>query len=227
MACAPDCAIEAVLFDFGGVFTGSPFHAVRESDHLGEHDPEVMIEIVFGPYDRDTDHPWHRVERGEIPIAEWVTEVTRDAEAAGVELDFGRLSEFLATAEVRHEMVAEARALRAAGYRTALVTNNVREASGAWRAMLPLDELFDVVVDSSDVGMRKPDERIFLLALERLGGIDPSRAIFLDDHPGNVAGAERAGLVAILVGDPEAAVAELRELVADDPATSPPPPAEA
>ena len=59
--------------------------------------------------------------------------------------------------------------------------------------MLPLDELFDVVIDSSEVGMRKPDPRIFHLALEQLGGVEPGRAVFLDDYPGNVVAAEARG----------------------------------
>ena len=68
-----------------------------------------------------------------------------------------------------------------------------------WRAMLPLDELFDVVIDSSEVGMRKPDPRIFHLALESLGGVEPGRAVFLDDYPGNVVAAQSVGMHAILV----------------------------
>ena len=63
---------------------------------------------------------------------------------------------------------------KADGYRTAVVTNNVKEASGGWRALLPVDELFDVVVDSSAVGVRKPDPAIFAIALEQLGGVPPS-----------------------------------------------------
>ena len=80
--------------------------------------------------------------------------------------------------------------LRADGLRTAMITNNVVEFRDYWRAMLPLDELFDVVVDSSEVGMRKPDPRIFALALDQLGRPSRRRSIFLDDHPGNIAGAE-------------------------------------
>jgi len=104
-------------------------------------------------------------------------------------------------------------ALRGEGYRTALLTNNVKEGSDTWRSLVPVDDLFDVVVDSSSVGMRKPDPRIFALTLERLGGIEAGRAVFLDDHPGNVEGARRAGLTAILVADPADAVAELDALL--------------
>jgi putative hydrolase of the HAD superfamily len=105
------------------------------------------------------------------------------------------------------------RELRAAGYRTGLVTNNALEIRERWRAVLPLDELFDVVVDSSEVGMRKPAPGIYELALGMLEGADAERAIFLDDLPANVRAAENLGMRGILVGeDPVTAIAELRIL---------------
>ena len=106
--------------------------------------------------------------------------------------------------------------LRAEGYKTGLVTNNVKEASGQWRAIVPVEDLFDAIVDSSEVGMRKPNPAIFLHALDLLGGVAPASAVFLDDAPGNVAGARRAGLHAILVdpADRAGAIDELDELLA-------------
>ena len=117
--------------------------------------------------------------------------------------------------QVQPVTVATVRSVRQAGYATALVTNNVKEAGDQWRDKVPLDELFDVVVDSSQVGVRKPDPAIYHLTLERLGGVAPERAVFLDDHPGNIAGAHRAGLHALLVddADPAAAMAALVELL--------------
>ena len=79
--------------------------------------------------------------------------------------------------------------------------------------LVPVDELFDVVVDSSAVGMRKPNPAIFHHALELLGGVPPSEAVFLDDSPGNVAGARRAGLHAIHVDELDDALAELDALL--------------
>jgi putative hydrolase of the HAD superfamily len=115
-----------------------------------------------------------------------------------------------------HEVVIERiRQLRTEGYRTGLVTNNVKEASSQWRELIPVDELFEVIVDSSEVGMRKPNPAIFLHALELLGGVPPERAVFLDDASGNVIGAQAAGLHAILVdaADPTGALAELDALL--------------
>jgi putative hydrolase of the HAD superfamily len=115
---------------------------------------------------------------------------------------------------IRDARVEAARAARAAGWRTGLITNNVREFGDAWRAMLPVDELFDVVVDSHQVGMRKPDPRIFRLALEQLGGVAPERTVFLDDFPGNLAAAKALGMRTILVDhDWDVAVTELRRLL--------------
>ena len=199
--------IEAVLFDLTGVITSSPWPALRAS---GGGD----LELIVGPYDRDTDHPWHQLERGEITIREWLPLVEKAAAEAGRELDLSPLQNLLQEMTVHTDVVAHIARLRADGYRTALVTNNVREGSATWRAMIAVDELFDVVVDSSAVGMRKPDPAIYRHTLDLLGGVTPERAVFLDDVEGNVVGARRAGLHAILVPDPPApALAELDELL--------------
>jgi putative hydrolase of the HAD superfamily len=117
--------------------------------------------------------------------------------------------------EVHDVVIERIRRLRADGYRTGLVTNNVKEASSQWRELVPVDELFEVIVDSSEVGMRKPNPAIFLHALELLGGVAAERAVFLDDASGNVVGARAAGLQAILVdaADPSVALAELDSLL--------------
>lgn len=198
--------ITTVLFDFAGVLTTSPWGALAAA---GGGDLELMI----GPYDEDTDHPWHRVERGELDIADWITEITLLAAGAGVEVDFAPLQALLGEMQVHDQVIERIRELKARGYRLGLITNNVREGSAAWRAMVPVDELFEVVVDSSEVGMRKPNPAIFLHALELLGGIAPAQAVFLDDAPGNVVGARRAGLHAIHVDDPAVALRELDELL--------------
>jgi epoxide hydrolase-like predicted phosphatase len=188
------------LFDFGGVFTPSPFDAAEELGvELGAQ-PGRLLEIVFGPYHEDTDHPWHRLERGEIPLGEAREAILALGRAEGLDADPFRLFARLGRGEgAREPMVARARGLLARGYRTALVTNNAHEFRDAWRRLVPADELFEVIVDSSEVGVRKPDPRIFELALARLGGIDPAHALFLDDAPSNVAAAEKLGIRAVLV----------------------------
>ena len=199
--------ITTVLFDFMGVLTSSPWAAMSQA-------AGGSLELLIGSYEEDGDHPWHQVERGEIPITDWVVAVTELGRAQGIEVDFAPLQAMLGEATVNHQIVERIRSLRAEGYRLGLITNNVREGSAAWRALVPVDELFDVVVDSSEVGMRKPNPAIFHHTLELLGGVPPSEAVFLDDAPGNVAGAERAGLRAILVDDPDAALVALDTLLA-------------
>ena len=208
-------AFDAVLFDFNGVLTTSPFAHMAQ---LGEDHGvggQAVLDVLLGPYDEDTDHPWHRYERGEIGGAEYATSLYARAAEQGMDVDFTVLAGLMGKLVVHDIVLERIRGLRGAGYRTGLVTNNVKDASATWRAMVPLDELFDCVVDSCEVGMRKPNAAIYLHALELLGGVDPGRAVFLDDAVGNVAGAARAGLAAILVDSdrPELALAELDALL--------------
>ncbi|CAN5825463.1 HAD-IA family hydrolase [soil metagenome] len=206
-------SIDAVLFDFAGVMTTSPFEASGAIGAAAGVAPELVLELMLGPYHEDTDHPWHRLERGEIPLSEYGLAVAAEARAAGLDLDFASLRTLFGDLAIRDDVVGRVTELRADGYATALITNNVREAAGQWRRMLALDDLFDVVVDSSAVGMRKPDPRIYLHALALLDGVAPDRAVFLDDAPGKVEGARRAGLHAIHVEDPVVALAELDVLL--------------
>ena len=203
--------VEAVLFDFGGVFTPSPFETVRAAAEALGIEGDVALELCFGPYDRDTDHAWHRMERGELALEEARLELMALYAEAGHDVDpFTLLRSMGAVDDQRDEMVARTIAIRERGVRTAVVTNNVREFGTGWRAMVPVDDLFDEIVDSSEVGMRKPDPRIYHLALERLGGIDPHAAVLLDDAPGNIAAAEAIGVRGVIVGPDR--VAAMREL---------------
>ena len=207
--------IKAVLFDFGGVFTPSPFSALRAWHAEKGLDPAVGLRAVLGPYDQDTDHPWHQLERGELSLAAAAERIKAAAAEQGLELDLFKIFKAMAgNAGVRSDMVEKALELRAAGYRTALLTNNIKEFSVGWRAMIPADDMFDVIVDSSAVGIRKPDPRIYRLALQQLG-VGPEESVFLDDAAGNVEAARAVGIHAILVEDDHTgALAELDRLLA-------------
>jgi epoxide hydrolase-like predicted phosphatase len=191
----------------------SPWDAFARAG--GDADPDVVLHLFVGDYGADGDHPWHQLERGEITMTEFGIGLLQRAADAGVELDFAALRSYHATMAAHPRMVETIAALRAEGYRTVLVTNNIKEAGDDWRSLVDLDALFDAVVDSCVVGMRKPDPAIFLHALEQVGSA-PDRAVFLDDHPVNVAGAERAGLRAILVADTDAALDALDVLLRGD-----------
>ena len=204
---------DAVIFDFSGVMVSSAFDAIGAAAADHDMDEDEFLEYLLGPYAEDTDHAWHRVERGEIGIFDWVTDTMSRAEADGIGLDLGFLTSLLGELEVYDVMVDAARRIHDAGYKTALLTNNIAEGRDSWRPLLPLDEIFDDVVDSSEVGMRKPNPAIYRLSLDRLGGIDPARAVMLDDHPGNCGGARHVGMTAILVEDPAIAAEELLALL--------------
>ena len=207
--------LRAVLFDFGGVFTPSPFSAITDAAPELGLTPEAAVELCFGTYDRDGDHPWHRLERGEISLADAREELSALAREQEIEIDilalFGRMG---SVDPDRQTMVDGARAIRERGFRTALVTNNVKEFGDGWRKMVPVDELFELVIDSSHAGVRKPDPRIFQLALDALE-VTAGESVFVDDHPGNIAAAEQLGMKTVLVGPdrPQALVA-LDELLA-------------
>ena len=209
-------SFDAVLFDFGGVFTPSPLHGLRVAAEQMGIPPDVAFATVFGGYDEDTDHPWHRLERGEVTIEDALTAITALGREAGHEIDpITLLTSGFGDSYIRDDVVMLAREVRAAGLLTAIVTNNIKEFSDAWRGLLPVGELFDLVVDSSEEGVRKPDPRIFQITLERLGGVAPERTVFLDDAPGNVRSARALGVHAIEVGPEHGpAMAELRGLLA-------------
>ena len=207
---------QAVLFDFGGVFTASPFHAAGSlAADLGTS-ADRLIEVVFGPYSEDTDHPWHRLERGELAIEAARQEILGLGAEHGFEADLYKLFGAMGSASgIREDLVECVRGVKRDGLRTGLLTNNVAEFRDHWRATIPVDEIFDDVVDSSEVGLRKPDPRIFTLACERLE-VEPGRSVFLDDHPGNIDAAQRVGLEAVLVGEAhEEALGELARLLAE------------
>jgi putative hydrolase of the HAD superfamily len=211
--------VEAVLWDVGGVFLPSPFTHLRSYGAELGMDGDELLELVFGPYHQDTDHPWHRLERGQMTFVDCNAELVALAAAAGHDVDPMAVLMRMGgdgAAIVREEVVAAAIAARASGLRTAIITNNIAELADGWRGLFAdLDAMAEVIIDSSAVGLRKPDPAIFHLALDQLGGIAPERAVFLDDAPGNIAAARALGIHAILVeDDPAAALAELEVVLA-------------
>lgn len=208
-------AIEAVVFDFGGVFTASPFTGIHAWHVEKGLDPVAGVRAVFGPYDQDTDHPWHRLERGELALQAAAEQIKAVAAEEGLDIELSEMFGSMGGSGIRADMVEKALELRRAGYRTALITNNIKEFSDGWRAMIPVDDMFEVIVDSSAVGMRKPDPRIYRLALEQLG-VEPEKSVFLDDAAGNIAAAQAVGMKAILVEDDHVpALAALDRLLAE------------
>jgi len=208
-------SFDAVLLDFGGVFTASPFGAIERAESEHGAAPGQLREIIFGAYHADTDHPWHRLERGEMGLGDAREAIIALGRDAGFEIDPIRLLiEGMGDHEPREDLIELIVRIRADGVRTALVTNNVREFGDGWRQLVPVDALFDEVIDSSAEGCRKPDPDIFHLALERVGGVEAGRSVFLDDFAGNIDAARGLGIEAVLVeADHRPAVRRLERLL--------------
>jgi putative hydrolase of the HAD superfamily len=206
-----DPGIDAVIFDFAGVLSTSPGPTMIRRAEAHGIDLATFLPIMLGPLDADADHPYHDLERGRITIDEYDLAIESLWRAAGLTSfpPFPRGHEILAELAPVEEMIATVRDTRAAGYATAILTNNMQEWSG-WRTAWDADNLVDVVIDSCQVGMRKPGRAIFELTLERLGGPAVERTLFVDDFPWNVAAAEALGLQTIHVTDPVAASIEIR-----------------
>jgi epoxide hydrolase-like predicted phosphatase len=208
--------IEAVIFDYGGVLSTTPFAGIAEYERKMGYPERSLARLLFGkgaspqgPTD-EPDHDWHLLETGRLTLDEFHVRLVERSEAAlGRPLDLGDYAQFLRElgVGVHWMMVHRVRELRADGYRTAILTNNVKEWGNYWKQSIPID-LFDEIVDSCEVGLRKPDPAIYRLTCERLK-VAPETAVFLDDTRRHVESARQVGLQAILVRDPWAALAEL------------------
>lgn len=213
--------IDFAFWDFGGVFVTSPFHSTDDYAARFGLSSDQLLALVFGQYGiADDDHVWHKLERGEVGVEQTSVELKQIMAAAGhdgFELFefFGAMMASNAESTVDREPVIDrVRTLSSAGIPSAIITNNIAEFGDTWRDMIPVDELFEFVVDSSAEGVRKPDPEIYRRALARAGDIDPSRTVFLDDFEPNVVGAREQGMQGIVVGaDPAPALIELDRLV--------------
>jgi putative hydrolase of the HAD superfamily len=195
-----------VLWDFGGVLTTSPFEAFAAYER-DEGLPAGFIRRLNAT-NPDTN-AWAQLERGDLPLDGFVARFEEEATAAGGTLDAHAVLSRL-QGELRPSMVE---ALRRCHQRlkTGLLTNNFAAQDGSPRHQQLL-ELFDVVVESSQAGCRKPDPQFYRLACDRLA-VEPSEAVFLDDLGVNLKPARQMGMWTVKVSDPEAALAELEEIV--------------
>jgi epoxide hydrolase-like predicted phosphatase len=212
--------IEAVIFDYGGVLSLSPFTRLLQTEERLGLAPGTLAELLGyglevpepGPGEVSSNK-WHLLEIGAIEIDEYLAWVNdRSVAVFGERIDVGsRMGGTLDSLGIYWMVVHEARRLREAGYKVAICTNNIAAFRSTWQQQVPV-ALFDVVVDSSEVGVRKPDPAIYLLTADRLG-VEPDQCVFLDDHPGNVAAAEAVGMTGLLVADPWDAIDALGELL--------------
>ena len=206
-------AVDAVIFDLGGVImkNGGPRDFTRR---YPDHDPAVVAEIVMGPHHLDTDHQWHRLERGEITM-EQCRALTKDMlDAAGIVAAAQPPSSGGATFnfQLNDEMVALIHDLKSAEVPIGILTNNVKEFREMWWPLMDFESVFDTIVDSHEVKMRKPNPAIYHLTMERLG-TTPKRTAFLDDLKANVDAANALGMHGVWVEeDANGAIATARLL---------------
>jgi putative hydrolase of the HAD superfamily len=212
----PPSPFRGVIWDWGGVMTNPIRDMVavwlddEDVDH--EHYTAVMRPWVIGAYDQNGDtNPIHALERGECTTEEFEQLLaSRIARRDGVQMVAeGLLTRMFAGSTMAVPMQEAVQAIRTAGLRTALLSNSWGMADYP-RHLFP--DMFDVVVISGEVGMRKPEERIFRHAAGLLG-LDPAECVFIDDIEVNIKAAEAIGMTAILHRDPAATLARLSELL--------------
>jgi epoxide hydrolase-like predicted phosphatase len=207
--------IEAVISDFGGVLTNRLVEAFAAYQNESGISMDQLGRGMQRVGERDGEYPLFRLERGEISEKDFLEDL-----AWGLEDELGHRPELHRFREAYFEalkpnagMIDLMRELRERGYRLAILTNNVREWEPLWRAKLQVDEIFELVVDSAFVGMRKPEPDIYRLTLERLGGIAPERSLFVDDNELNVKAARKLGMKAIRFESNEQAIPEIRSML--------------
>ena len=200
---------DVLICDFGGVLT-TPLQAgfLAYQEEAGVSLEELGIAMARATEEHG-DHPLFVLERGEISEAEFGARLERHL---GAHFDVNRLRTlFFEGLEPNTPMIELVGELRDRGIRTALLTNNVREWEPLWRAKLPeVDELFELIVDSAFVGLRKPDPAIYSLTLERLGGVAPERCVFVDDLDVNCDTARELGMTAVRYENAGQAIPEIR-----------------
>lgn len=201
----------AVIFDLGGVVISSPMQAFANAEREQGLAPNFINRMIVS---NGHDSAWGKLERGEIAMnAEFFALFDAELTVAGApglssEAIFGEVA---GGGGVFHNMVTAIVKLREAGYKLAALTNNwVNDDAPSSNA--EIKSLFDVYVESAVEGVRKPDPRIYQIALERLG-VAAEQAIFLDDIGQNLKSAKALGLTTIKVVEPDDAIAELEGLL--------------
>jgi len=211
---APSTGPQAVISDFGGVLT-SPLAGAFSAFEAHSGVPLVELGRAMAAEGvRRGVNPLFELETGRLTETEFLDDLSRQLSRQlrrEVSLDgFGE--RYFADLEPNTRVIDYMRELGSRGYRLAICTNNVREWEPRWRAMLPVDQIFEVVVDSAFVGVRKPEPRIYELTLEALG-VAPQDAIFLDDIEINCEAARALGMITVWFRSSEQALEEIESIL--------------
>ena len=200
--------VRALISDFGGVLTTPLVEAFAVYHEHSGISAEELGSAMAQAETAHGEHPLFELEKGTITEDEFRDRLDRH-------LPGKRLGTFRDTyfehLHPNEPMIALMRELRESGVRMGMLTNNVREWAPLWRAKLPdIDDLFELVVDSAFVGMRKPDPEIYLLTVERMGGLEPQECVFLDDMAINCDAARALGMMAVRFETNEQSISEVR-----------------
>jgi putative hydrolase of the HAD superfamily len=203
-------SVEGIISDFGGVLTSpliDSFVAYQDSSGVSLEELGKAMAVIG---QRSGVNPLFELETGRLREADFLGAIGEQlSEQLGrpIEMDgFG--DRYFATMKPNQPVIDYMRELRGRGYRLAICTNNVREWADRWRALLPVDEIFDVVVDSAFVGARKPERRIYEITLERLA-VPAQAALLVDDVEANCDGARQVGMRAVHFRSAEQAIEEI------------------
>jgi putative hydrolase of the HAD superfamily len=205
--------VRAVISDFGGVLTSPLFESFAAWQRQSGLSFERLGKAMADATERNSLHPLYELEKGTITEAEFLGMLEAEL-GPGVSLS-GMRDVYFEHLHPNRALIELMRELRGRGLRMALLTNNVREWEPQWRAKLPeIDEIFEVVVDSAFVGMRKPDREIYELTLERLGdGLAAAECLFVDDVDVNCETARSLGMRAVHYVEADQAIAEIEDLL--------------
>jgi epoxide hydrolase-like predicted phosphatase len=199
----------AVIFDLGGVVLGSPLHAIAAFEREQGIPRGFVNRVVM---ETAPEGAWSRLERGELTLEEFFPAFERDCAAAGQVLSARAMMERMAESALpRPAMLEAVKQIRARGLKTAVLTNNWQD-EGSEEGTRALRPHFDAFVESSVLGLRKPDPRIYQHACDEVG-VRPAEAVFLDDIGRNLKAARQLGMATIKVDDPDQALAELERLL--------------
>ncbi|HET9162436.1 MAG TPA: HAD family phosphatase [Solirubrobacterales bacterium] len=203
--------IEAVISDFGGVLTTPLVESFMAFQDQTGITTEALGKGMQAATEANGDNPLFEMERGEITELRFLELLTDALEPIlGHRPEMHRFKEiYFEALEPNPTMIELMRELQTAGYRMAMLTNNVREWEPLWRSMLPVDEIFETVVDSGFVGCRKPESEIYAITLDRIQ-MPAEACLFVDDVKVNCEGAEKAGMTAVHFQETEQAVSDIR-----------------
>jgi putative hydrolase of the HAD superfamily len=205
--------ITTVISDFGGVLTTplvQSFAAVQDETGIPF---EELAKAMGRIEEADGKHPLYELETGHLTEVDFLAKLGDALEPAlGHRPELHRFREiYFEALHPNPPMIDLMREVKEAGHRMGMLTNNVREWEPLWRSMLPVDEIFEAVVDSGFVGLRKPDPQIYELMLERLHGVPAEECLFVDDVDVNCTAARELGMSAVHYEHNDQAIPEIRQ----------------